>query len=157
MKKALILILILAPLLGHAELLTLPNEPDVCSNIEGHQYPAPAGYHAEADGTCTPLQDPVTIDVVPPGGEAQSIDVTPVGGSVQVIDVNPAQTTSGSASGRSDATVSTPKVITSTEELKTYIFDPNTTTEERMVAIQTRLISLLTKLLQQLQEQLNTP
>lgn len=163
MKKAILIsALILAPLTAaHADLITLPNEPDVCSNIEGYQYPAPSGWHAEADGTCTELQAPVTIDVVAPGEDPQTIDVN-TGGGAQTIDVNPAiGGSSGSSSGRPNYSsdgqvlgVSTPSVITSVAELQNYVFDPNTTTEERVSILQVRLIQVLTALVQQLQTQL---
>lgn len=161
MKKALILALILAPLsVVHADLITLPNEPDVCSNIDGYQYPAPAGYHAEADGTCTLLEAPVTIDVVPPGGDPQTIDVAAPGETSKTIDVNPPSNSSGSASGRPNISVGgsvlgASTVITSLADLQNYVFDTNTTTEERITIIQTRLIAVLTQMVQQLQAQVS--
>lgn len=172
MKKALILALVFAPFLtAHADLITLPNEPDVCSNIEGHQYPAPEGYHAEADGTCTLLQEPVHIDIVPPGGEPQNIDVTPPGSDSQVIDVNPVNP--GGTDGGT---------ITTIEELQNYVFGANTTqqersalvgsrrraassggivlgasttsTEQQMMDLQVQVIDLLVQVVEQLQAQL---
>lgn len=158
MKKAILIsALILAPLTAaHADLITLPNEPDVCSNIEGHQYPAPSGWHAEADGTCTELQAPVTIDVTPAGGQSQTIDVTPSGGSSQTIDVNP-RSSSGTQSVSVGATTLTqPSTITNVNDLATYTFNPNATEQEKVAILQARLVQLLVAMIQQLQAQLAT-
>lgn len=154
MKKTLIFVLVLVPFLtAHADLITLPNEPDVCSNIEGHQYPAPEGYHAEVDGTCTLLEEPVTIDIVPPGGEPQTIDVTPPGDDSKTIDVNPSSTSSvgGSSGGRR-------RTITDINEVMGSVLGASTSVSEQTVlTLQIQLIGLLTQMVQQLQAQLNTP
>lgn len=135
--------------------------PDLCSNVAGLQDVVPANYHANGDGTCTMIDQGVTIDIVPPGGEPQAIDVAKPGEEAKTIDVNPVGGSSGSGSGRSESSNSigsgvTPKVITSTEELQTYVFSATTTPEERVTILQTRLITLLQALVQMLTAQLAT-
>lgn len=142
---------------------------DYCSNIEGDQTSVPAGYHAESDGTCTVLQAPVTIDLAQPGEAPVTTDITPVDqsgsatGPVQQIDVNPAGGGAVSATAQNvavDGTVvsvstTTPRLITSLEELETYIFDPKISKEEKISVIESRLKVVLQALVDLLTEELN--
>lgn len=121
---------------------------DWCSNLDGVQSTPPAGYHVEPDYTCTVLQTPVTIDIVPPGGEPQTIDIVQDGGVPQTIDVNPQGSSPQTVTVtdvESAITVSTttPTMITSISDLQAYIFNPDIPKEEKVAAIENHIKSLL--------------
>jgi hypothetical protein len=89
MKKTILILglMLLAPSAYAQVHATTPY--DYCSNLEGMQTKAPAGWHAESDGTCKELPPPVTIDLVPEGGEAMTTDIAADGEDPVTIDVNP--------------------------------------------------------------------
>src|SRR3990167_9395369 len=137
-------------------------EEDWCTNLDGVQATPPAGYHVETDYTCTVLQTPVTIDLVPPGGEPITIDVNPPDAQgnywpAVTIDVNPVGLeikTFTEANATTSVSTTTPTVITSVEQLQAYIFDPDTTKEQRVESIENHIKSLLQKIIEILTAQI---
>lgn len=157
--KIFVIALALIGTTAHAELISLPQSDDAC----------PTGYSrvGSPDGQCYELQAPVTIDVNPAGSGVDyvRIDVNPAGSGVSAvqIDVNPFNPGTGAkdvsitaTSTAGDITVSTttPAVITSVEQLQPYIFSPDATNAEKIVAIENHLKSLLMQLIEQLIKQL---
>lgn len=148
-------------LIAHAE------EIDYCNNIEGIQSSMPAGYSTVGSpGQCYLIPPPVTIDLNPPGNAPVTTDINPVdshgnSGPAQTIDVNPGngpQSVSAAATA-SDGTkvelsTTTPKLITSLEDLQPFIFDPSATKAEKIALIETRIKVLLQKLIDILVEEL---
>lgn len=135
---------------------------DFCLNYPGIQDRVPFGFHAGPDTTCIPDQEPVVIDVAPPGSEPVVIDIVPPqapGSSIlpeaKQIDVNPVgytpsvSTASKTASDGSVVSASTtPKtVITSIYDLNTYIFDPGASKEEKIALIESRIKVLLQEII----------
>jgi hypothetical protein len=158
----LVIILALAGIV-HAE------DYDMCNNIDGMQTTMPSGYStigANPPGSCYVIPPPVTIDVNPVGSgvDAVTIDVNPAGSGVDAvqIDVNPTPSSSGNTTSTTNAqsqnaqtTSSTIKVITSTEELQTYLFDPKVPVAERAMIIEERIKAAMIQLIEMLTKQLN--
>lgn len=136
---------------------------DYCDNLEGIQETMPAGYSSVGSPQqCYELQAPVTIDLTPPGGEPVTIDTNPVdedgkSGPAQTIDVNPSS--GGGVSEKTEQMITasigevsmsttTPKLITSIEELQAYIFAPETPVADRIVAIENHIKGLMEKLIE---------
>ena len=151
-------ILVLASFAG-----TAYAEEDMCENIDGIQTTMPSGHSSVGSpGQCYELQTPVTIDLVPPGGEPITIDINPVdaegnSGPAQTIDVNPVGLeikTFTEANATTSVSTTTPTVITSVEQLQAYIFDPDTTKEQRVEAIENHIKSLLQKIIEILTAQI---
>lgn len=136
-------------------------EEDLCNNIEGMQTTYPSGYSSVGSpGTCYILPEPVTIDVNPVGSgvDAVTIDVNPAGSGVDAvqIDVNPTPSSNTGVIQNSVTTAtSTTKVITSTEELQTYLFDPKVPVAERAAVIEERIKAAMIQLIEILTKQLN--
>jgi hypothetical protein len=141
---------------------------DMCNNIDGVQTTIPSGYStigANPPGSCYVQPAPVTIDVNPVGSgvDAVTIDVNPAGSGVDAvqIDVNPNPTSNNNSNTTatqntvSQTATSTIKVITSTEELQTYLFDPKVPVAERAAVIEERIKAAMIQLIEILTKQLN--
>ena len=145
-------ILVLASFAG-----TAYAEEDMCENIDGIQTTMQSGHSSVGSpGQCYELQIPVTIDIVPPGGEPITIDINPVdaegnSGPAQTIDVNPVGLkvkTFTESNATTSVSTTTPTVITSVEQLQAYIFDPKATNEEKVLAIEQHIVSLLKQIIE---------
>lgn len=145
-------------------------EYDMCNNIDGVQATMPTGYStvgANPPGSCYLIPPPVTIDVNPAGSgvDAVTIDVNPAGSGVDAvqIDINPTPSSSSSSNTTTSVTLSpatqtatsTIKVIVSTEELQTYLFDPKVPVAERAAIIEERIKVAMIQLIELLTKQLN--
>ena len=136
---------------------------DLCENLEGVQETMPKGYSSVGSPLqCYELPTPVTIDIVPEGGQPKTIDINPEGSEEpKQIDVNPFSPVFGSVlpesvsttSAFGSADVKVNKTIKTLEDLQPFVLHPSLNLEEKQQVIMGRIVTLLTKMIEILKKE----